>query len=82
MTMDSEALREYLDWYKANFANIFAKHEDYKWESVQIFQSSYHPDKANYPEILKTCFRRSENLLNSKSVYSLGMMLDISRFSL
>lgn len=82
MTMDSEALREYLDWYKANFANIFAKHEDYKWESVQIFQSSYHPDKANYPEILKTCFRRSENLLNSKSVFSLGMMLDITRFSL
>ena len=28
MPMDAEALREYLDWYKSNFANIFAKHED------------------------------------------------------
>ena len=80
--MDAETLRDYLDWYKANFANIFAKHEDYKWESVQVFQSAYKPDKANYPEILKECFRRSENLLNSQSVFSLGMMLDITRFSL
>ena len=79
--MDSEILRPYLDWYKTNFASIFAKHEDYKWESVQVFQSTYRPNKANYPEILKDCFRRSENLLNSQSVYSLGMMLDITRFS-
>ena len=82
MTMDSEALREYLDWYKANFANIFAKHEDYKWESVQVFQTAYQPDKANYPEILKECFRKSDNLLDSHHVFSLGMMLDITRFSL
>lgn len=80
--MDAEALRDYLDWYKANFASIFAKHEDYKWESVQTFQSAYLPDKANYPIILKEGFKRSENLLNSRSVYSLGMMLDITRFSL
>lgn len=79
--MDSEALRPYLDWYKSNFAGIFAKHEDYKWESIQTFQSSYHPDKENYPSILKESFRKSANLLNSRSVYSLGMMLDITRFS-
>lgn len=79
--MDAETLRPYLDWYKANFANIFAKHEDYKWESVQVFQSTYRPDKANYPEILKDSFRRSQNLLNSQSVFSLGMLLDITRFS-
>ena len=79
--MDSEALRPYLDWYKSNFAGIFAKHEDYKWESIQTFQSSYHPDKEDYPSILKESFRKSANLLNSRSVYSLGMMLDITRFS-
>ena len=79
--MDAEALRPYLDWYKANFASIFAKHEDYKWESIQTFQSAYLPDKANYPTILKEGFKRSENLLNSRSVFSLGMMLDITKFS-
>lgn len=80
--MDAELLRPYLDWYKANFASIFAKHEGYKWESVQTFQSAYLPDKANYPVILKDGFKRSENLLNSRSVFSLGMMLDIIKFSL
>ena len=80
--MDSESLRPYLDWYKANFASIFAKHEAYKWESVQTFQTSYLPDKEHYPAILKESFRKSANLLNSRSVFSLGMMLDISRFSL
>ena len=79
--MDAELLRPYLDWYKANFASIFAKHEDYKWESIQTFQSAYLPDKANYPTILKEGFKRSENLLNSRSVFSLGMMLDITKFS-
>jgi len=79
--MDAEILRPYLDWYKANFASIFAKHEDYKWESIQTFQSAYLPDKANYPVILKEGFKRSENLLNSRSVFSLGMMLDIVKFS-
>ena len=79
--MDAELLRPYLDWYKANFASIFAKHEDYKWESIQTFQSSYLPDKANYPAILKEGFKRSENLLNSHSGFSLGMMLDIVKFS-
>ena len=79
--MDSEGLREQIDWYKANFASIFAKHESYKWVSIQTFQSSYLPDKDNYPSILKECFRKSENLLNSRSVFSLGMMLDITRFS-
>ena len=79
--MDAELLRPYLDWYKANFASIFVKHEDYKWESIQTFQSAYLPDKANYPTILKEGFKRSENLLNSRSVFSLGMMLDITKFS-
>ena len=79
--MDAEALREYLDWYKANFASIFAKHEGYKWESVQTFQTTYSPDKANYPGILKESFKRTGNLLNSRSVFSLGMMLDITKFS-
>lgn len=81
ITMDAELLRPYLDWYKANFASIFAKHEDYKWESVQTFQEAYLPDKANYPSILKESFKRSENLLNSRSVFSLGMMLDITKYS-
>lgn len=79
--MDAEALREQIDWYKANFASIFAKHESYKWVSIQTFQSSYLPERDNYPSILKESFRKSENLLNSRSVFSLGMMLDITRFS-
>ena len=79
--MDSELLRYQIDWYKANFASIFAKHESYKWVSVQTFQLSYLPEKENYPSILKECFRKSDNLLNSGHVFSLGMMLDITRFS-
>lgn len=79
--MDSEQLREYIDWYKANFSSIFAKHEEYKWESVQTFQTTYLPNKKDYPTILKDSFRKSANLLNSRSVFSLGMMLDIVKFS-
>ena len=79
--MDAEALREQLDWYKANFASIFAKHESYKWVSIQTFQSSYLPEKENYPTILKESFRKSANLLKSRSAFSLDMMLNISRFS-
>ena len=79
--MDAEAIRPYLDWYKTNFANIFARHEDYKWESVQVFQSAYKPEKNNYPETLKECFLRSRNLLNSKGVFSLGMVQVITKFS-
>ena len=79
--MDAEVLRDYLDWYKVNFSSIFTKHEDYKWESVQHFQSTYKPDKGNFPEVLKEGFKRSVNLLNSQYTYSLGMMLDITKFS-
>jgi len=79
--MDAEVLREKIDWYKVNFASIFAKHESYKWVSIQTFQSSYLPQKNNYLSILKESFRKSKNLLNSRSVFSLGMMLNITRFS-
>lgn len=79
--MDAETLRPYIDWYKANFTGIFTKHEGYKWESIQTFQSTYLPDKENYPSVLKDGFRKSANLLNSRSVFSLGMLLDITRFS-
>ena len=79
--MDSEQLRDYIDWYKANFSSIFAKYEEYKWESVQTFQTTYMSDKKDYPTILKDSFRKSANLLNSRSVFSLGMMLEIVKFS-
>ena len=79
--MDAEDLREYLDWYKSNFASIFAKLENYKWESVKTFQTAYQQDKDDYPIILKESFRQSANLLNSRSVFSLGMMLDITFYS-
>ena len=77
--MDSEALRPYIDWYKAHFATIFDR-EGYKWESIQTFQS-YSADKNEYYSILKDAFKKSKNLLNSRSVFSLGMMLDIVNFS-
>ena len=80
--MDAELLRPYIDWYKANFVSIFKNHEGYKWESIQTFQSSYTPDKKNYPAIIKSSFRKSKNLLNSGKVFSLGMMLGIINFSL
>ena len=77
--MDAETLRPFLDWYKTNFASIFAKHEGYKWESVQTFQQAYSPVKDDYPSILKESFSKTSNLLNSQYSFSLGMMLDITR---
>ena len=77
--MDLEALRPYIDWYKAHFATIFDR-EGYKWESIQTFQS-YSADKTEYYSILKEAFKKSKNLLNSRSVFSLGMMLDIVTYS-
>lgn len=79
--METTILRPYIDWYKANFAIIFDR-EGYKWRSIQKFQSSYSANKSDYPNILKNAFSKSENLLNSQSTFSLGMMLDITRFSL
>ena len=77
--MDSEALRPYIDWYKAHFATIFDR-EGYKWESIQTFQS-YSAAKNEYYPVLKEAFKKSKNLLNSRSVFSLGMMLDIVTYS-
>lgn len=72
--MDSESLRPYIDWYKSNFSSIFERLEGYKWRSVQTFQKLYSPDKIKYSKTLKDCFSKSKNLLNSQSVFSLGML--------
>ena len=62
--MDSEALRPYIDWYKAHFATIFDR-EGYKWESIQTFQS-YSAAKNEYYSVLKEAFKKSKNLFALK----------------
>ena len=79
--MDTSILRPYIDWYKANFSIIFER-EGYKWRSVETFQSMYSAIKSDYPDILKSAFSKSKNLLNSQSTFSLGMLLDITRYSI
>jgi len=72
--MNIHLLKEYIDLYKSQFANINQK-EIYKWKAVKCFQDNWDIDSKNFLLMFKSAFRDTVNLLQSGQYFPLGMMI-------
>lgn len=73
--MDAEIIKSIITEYKNDFQRLDSE-ERYKWEAIKCFQDNWNPDAENFEEMLKAATAKAKNLLDSRSVFPRGMILE------
>jgi|GEM_PF-3602489 len=76
--MNTEVAKSIVAEYKKAFQRV-DKEERYKWEAIKCFQNNWNPDAENFEEMLKAATAKAKNLLDSRSVFPRGMILEYAR---
>lgn len=73
--MDADIIKSIIAEYKSDFQRLDSE-ERYKWEAIKCFQDNWNPDAENFEEMLKAATAKAKNLLDSRSVFPRGMILE------
>jgi hypothetical protein len=73
--MNQQLIKNYIQAYKNNFANI-SKQELYKWQAVKQFQDHWDVDAEDFYGMLQTSLSLTENLLTSGLYFPKGMLVE------
>ena len=76
--MNTDVVKSIIADYKKAFQRVDAE-ERYKWEAIKCFQDNWNPDAENFEEMLKAATAKAKNLLDSRSVFPRGMILEYAR---
>lgn len=76
----SEKLKPYIDWYKANWAELHPL-EAYKWRAVKHFQTYFDIEAEDIAANLKESFRKEGNLLSGPMYMPLNMLVKNAKYS-
>lgn len=68
-----EKIQKIIENYKRNFA-LLDKGERYKWEALKCYKDNWNIDAENFPEMLRSAFSKTKNLLMSGRYYALDML--------
>ena len=74
MTIATTKIKEVIDLYKADFADIDSE-ERYKWIAVKHFQDNWDIDAPDFADMLERSFSKHVNLLDSGVARPLGLMV-------
>lgn len=73
--MSQQAVKAYLDQYKANFERVHLE-EIYKWKAIKQFQDSFDIHAKDFLANLDTSLSKAENLLISQNYFPKNMVLE------
>ena len=75
---DEMKLKEALNSYKRDFAQMIWPHEKYKWQAVKCFQDNWDLNATDFAGMLKKSLSATGNLLASAKNFPLGMILQFA----
>ena len=72
--MNRQAVKAYLDQYKANFKRVHLE-EIYKWQAIKQFQDTFDVTASDFHSNLKTALSKTSNLMDSGQYFPRRMIL-------